>query len=82
MAEFLCQPNRSRIKQIGLHTYEDALLDSNLPPGTEIWKYLDLGKLLALLEEQKSYFSRLDQFDDEYEGSPTAPMVSVCFETS
>jgi len=26
--------------------------------GTEIWKYLDLGKLLALLEEQKIHSSR------------------------
>jgi hypothetical protein len=59
-----------------VHTYEDAtagaLLDSNLPPGTEIWRYLDLGKFLSLIEDQKIHFSRLDQFDDEYEGSPTA----------
>jgi hypothetical protein len=33
-----------------------------------IWKYLDFYKFLYLIEENKIFFSRIDQFDDPLEG--------------
>jgi hypothetical protein len=33
-----------------------------------LWKYLDFYKFLYLIEENKIYFSRIDQFDDPLEG--------------
>jgi hypothetical protein len=41
------------------------------PPMTNctLWRYMDLTKLLSLLESKKLYFPRADQFEDPYEGS-------------
>jgi hypothetical protein len=33
-----------------------------------LWKYLDFYKFLYLIEENKIFFSRIDQFDDPLEG--------------
>jgi hypothetical protein len=35
---------------------------------TEIWRYLDLYRFLALLSQGALYFSRLDELDDKWEG--------------
>ncbi len=42
---------------------------------TEIWRYLDLYRFLALLSQGALYFSRLDELDDKWEGS--APRTSL-----
>lgn len=34
-----------------------------------LWRYMDLTKLLSLLENRKLYFPRADHFEDPYEGS-------------
>jgi hypothetical protein len=34
-----------------------------------LWRYMDLTKLLSLLENRKLFFPRADQFEDPYEGS-------------
>jgi hypothetical protein len=34
-----------------------------------LWRYMDLTKLLSLLESEKLFFPRADQFEDPYEGS-------------
>src|SRR4051812_13772384 len=36
---------------------------------TPIWRYMDITKSLSLLKESVLYFSRLDTFDDPFEGS-------------
>ncbi len=40
------------------------------PPETNctLWRYMDLTKLLSLLESQQLFFPRADMFDDPYDG--------------
>jgi len=49
------------------------------PPKTNLtlWRYMDLAKLLSLLESQTLYFSRTDQFDDPYEGRLSKGLVEM-----
>lgn len=41
------------------------------PPESDctLWRYMNLAKLLALLDTRQLYFSRSDLFDDPYEGA-------------
>lgn len=40
-----------------------------LPPdATQLWRYMDFTKFVALLEAKALFFSRADQFEDEFEG--------------
>lgn len=51
------------------------MLDNNhesfFPPTSNctLWRYMDLTKLLSLLENRKIFFPRSDKFDDPYEGA-------------
>jgi hypothetical protein len=38
---------------------------------TFLWKYIDLHRFIYLLTEQKLFFTRLDKFEDPYEGVAT-----------
>jgi hypothetical protein len=40
----------------------------NISDDTIIWRYINLPKLLSLIQEQSLWFSRLDILTDEYEG--------------
>ena len=40
-----------------------------------IWRYIDLTKLLSLLETKTLYFSRSDKLNDPFEGSITKPAL-------
>ena len=42
---------------------------------TTLWRYMDLTKLLALLETKSLYFARADTFEDPFEGHWPAHMV-------
>jgi hypothetical protein len=42
--------------------------DCVISDGNFLWKYLDFLKFLYLIQKNKIYFSRLDQFDDPFEG--------------
>lgn len=37
-----------------------------------LWKYIDIHRLLYFLKEKKLFFTRLDKFDDPYEGVKTS----------
>jgi hypothetical protein len=41
-----------------------------------IWRYMDLGKYLAMLDRRSLYFARATFLGDPFEGSPTKMMVS------
>lgn len=43
--------------------------------GTVIWRYLDMTKLLSILERQELYFSRVDKYKDPFEGAITKPAL-------
>ena len=34
-----------------------------------LWRYMDLAKFLSLLDESSLYFTRIDHFNDSYEGA-------------
>ena len=38
-------------------------------PATCLWKFMDLGKFLSLIQRNELYFRRADCFDDPYEGA-------------
>lgn len=42
-----------------------------LDKNKKIWRYMDLAKLLAILENKNLYFSRPNKFGDQFEGSIT-----------
>ena len=39
------------------------------PANCVLWRYMDLTKLLSLLESNRLFFPRSDKFDDPYEGA-------------
>jgi hypothetical protein len=52
---------------------------SNVIPGPSdksviLWRYIDLAKLIALLNDKKLHFARADVFQDQHEGSITIRM--------
>jgi len=49
-------------------------LDTN----SGLWRYMDLGRFLALIDRKELYFSRLHEFEDTWEGawSPTDPLFA------
>jgi hypothetical protein len=44
-------------------------------PEDSLWRYVDLWKLVYLLDRKLLWFSRLDTLDDPYEGLPTRPLI-------
>ena len=42
-----------------------------------IWRYLDFTKFLDLIITEELYFTRMDKFDDKFEGSNTIPTVKA-----
>src|SRR5438270_12340311 len=50
-----------------------------LPPdlASVLWRYVDLPQLLWVLESRALWFSRLDQFEDPYEGAPPRPLIGA-----
>lgn len=45
---------------------EKKLIDDN----RIIWKYMDFAKFMSLISQNALYFSRVDQFNDQWEGVP------------
>jgi len=44
-------------------------------PDTQIWRYMDFTKFLAMLESDSLWFARADRLGDPFEGAYTKPMV-------
>jgi len=59
-------------------TYEASDFSEVLPGPNDksimLWRYLDLAKLVALLNDKKLHFARADVFQDQHEGSITTRM--------
>ena len=47
------------------------------PSNCVIWRYMDLSKLLSLLECQQLFFARSDNFEDPYEGLPSNAQIEM-----
>ncbi|MFN8224152.1 MAG: hypothetical protein U0R50_13000 [Gaiellales bacterium] len=46
----------------------------NAPPDdTVVWRYIDLAKLISLLDHRALYFARADTLGDPHEGALPAP---------
>lgn len=59
-------------------TYRASDFSNVVPPPSDksviLWRYIDLAKLVALLNDKKLHFARADVFKDRHEGSFTKPM--------
>ena len=59
-------------------TYRASDFFNVVPPPSNksvvLWRYIDLAKLVALLNDKKLHFARADVFKDRHEGSFTKPM--------
>lgn len=51
---------------------------TELGPNTELWRYMDLARFLALIDQKQLYFSRLHELEDHWEGaySSSDPLFS------
>lgn len=58
-------------------TYTKLELFSQPSDDLTLWRYMDLSKLLALLETKSLYFPRADTFEDPYEGTLSNMTVNV-----
>jgi hypothetical protein len=47
----------------------DPLFRNAPPPDARLWRYLSLAKFVALLNAPNLHFTRVDQFDDHFEGA-------------
>lgn len=59
----------NEIDELATHVYWWWEADKRVDPDTVLWRYMDLAKLLQLLEEKTLFFSRADKFDDAFEGA-------------
>jgi hypothetical protein len=39
------------------------------PPAAKLWRYLSFAKFASLLDASQLHFTRIDQFDDHFEGA-------------
>ena len=42
---------------------------------TKIWRYMDITKFLSLLDLEQLYFTRIDKFNDPFEGALPRPFI-------
>lgn len=57
--------------------YKHGSLTTPADENIKIWRYMDLTKLLYLLEESSLYFTRSDLFEDPFEGTYTHKTYSA-----
>ncbi|MEJ7557078.1 MAG: hypothetical protein WKF66_02145 [Pedobacter sp.] len=55
--------------------YAKHLLVKTPPDQSTLWKYLDLAKFLSLITSSSLHFTRLDTFEDPYEGAYSNPLI-------
>lgn len=48
----------------------------------KVWRYMDLAKFISLLDSQGVYFTRIDRFQDKFEGAITRPMFGHSYGTT
>src|SRR5258706_8693532 len=63
----------ARYAYVGADDGQESPIDPKMP----VWRYLDLAKLLSLLETRALYFSRGDLLGDPFEGSITADRLAL-----
>jgi hypothetical protein len=60
---------RPLIHELASHVYWWWERDKRCAPATRLWRYLDLAKFVALLDQRALNFARADQLGDTFEGS-------------
>ena len=55
--------------EVAVHSVKKPAETIKIPNGeATLWRYMDLAKLLALLQNKSLYFSRIDKLGDQFEG--------------
>lgn len=57
------------VHELASHIYWWWTADKRVDPNERLWRYVDFAKFVDLLETQRLFFSRADQFDDAFEGA-------------
>ena len=60
---------QSLLTELASHIYWWWEVDKRCDPNLVLWRYMDLAKFMALLEDRALYFSRADQLGDPFEGA-------------
>lgn len=55
------------LKELASHIYWSWHADRRCAPGQTLWRYMDLAKFVALLEDRTMYFARADKLGDPFE---------------
>lgn len=65
---YTCKGCSSKMKDARF--YSNRRFCCKIPePSAKLWRYMDLAKFLSLLDESSLYFTRIDHFNDSYEGA-------------
>jgi hypothetical protein len=46
--------------------------------GVHLWRYMDLSKFIAILQQKRLYFAAVDNLGDPFEGSLPKPTADLC----
>lgn len=66
---YICSDCCNKWKDLDECTDRRRFSHSVPAPEAKLWRYMDLSKFLSLLEDSSLYFTRLDHFDDLFEGA-------------
>ena len=65
---YTCKDCSSNMKDA--RPYSNRKFCCKIPkPSAKLWRYMDLAKFLSLLDSSSLYFTRIDHFNDPYEGA-------------
>ena len=58
-----------QLSELASHIYWWWEVDRRVSPDEKLWRYMDLSKLIAMLEDQSLFFARADKLGDPFEGA-------------
>lgn len=66
---FTCDVCSRRLEDAQIYTNRQKKCYCIPMPDAKLWRYMDLAKFLSLLESSSLFFTRLDHFEDPFEGA-------------
>lgn len=66
---YTCEACSKKLVDASFYTNSQKKINRIPMPDAKLWRYMDLAKFLSLLESSSLFFTRLDHFEDPFEGS-------------
>lgn len=60
---------KGAVTELATPVYWWTEVDKHCEPSTGLWRYMDLGKFIAMLDSRAVYFARADKLGDPFEGA-------------